>query len=126
MQANTTLSTGVGFIPLVGDLFVATYKANSRNAHIVEKCTFKIKAHSVLRERGQENMKKFGGAMPPYEEPSYIPLRRLFGVKQTEEQTAHQSQSLQPQPQDEVAQAQASTVSQNQTGQVPPPPPPRV
>lgn len=40
MKANNTVSAGLGFIPFVGDIVLATFKTNSRNAHIVEECTF--------------------------------------------------------------------------------------
>ena len=39
MKANNTVSAGLGFIPFVGDIVLATFKTNSRNAHIVEECT---------------------------------------------------------------------------------------
>lgn len=34
MLLNNAVSAGVGVVPLVGDLVVAVYKANSRNAHL--------------------------------------------------------------------------------------------
>lgn len=39
MKANNTVSVGLGLIPFVGDIALATFKTNSRNAHIVEGCT---------------------------------------------------------------------------------------
>ena len=34
MLFNNAVSAGVGFIPLAGDVFLAAWKANSRNAHL--------------------------------------------------------------------------------------------
>ena len=34
MLLNNAVSAGVGLVPLVGDLVLAVYKANSRNAHL--------------------------------------------------------------------------------------------
>ena len=39
MVMNNAVSTGVGFIPIVGDFAIAAWKANSRNVNMVEKCT---------------------------------------------------------------------------------------
>jgi hypothetical protein len=38
MLLNNAVSAGVGVVPLVGDLVVAVYKANSRNAHLWVFC----------------------------------------------------------------------------------------
>ena len=58
MIANNAFSLSVGLIPLVGDICVATFKTNSRNANLVENCTSMILLihKSVLRERGQQNL----------------------------------------------------------------------
>ncbi|KAF8327594.1 uncharacterized protein EI90DRAFT_3067341 [Cantharellus anzutake] len=48
MLLNNVISAGVGFIPLVGDVILASYKANSRNAALLEE---------FLRIRGQEFLK---------------------------------------------------------------------
>ncbi|QRV90146.1 hypothetical protein RhiJN_18164 [Ceratobasidium sp. AG-Ba] len=48
MLANNAVSAGVGFIPVVGDVILATYKANSRNAALLEE---------FLRIRGEEFLK---------------------------------------------------------------------
>jgi hypothetical protein len=34
MLLNNAVSSGVGLVPIVGDLVLAVYKANSRNAHL--------------------------------------------------------------------------------------------
>ena len=44
MLLNNAISAGVGFIPLVGDVVLAVYKANSRNAALLEE---------FLRVRGE-------------------------------------------------------------------------
>lgn len=38
MVFNSAVSAGVGLVPLVGDVAVAAWKANSRNAHLFEAC----------------------------------------------------------------------------------------
>lgn len=48
MLANNAISAGVGFIPLVGDVILATFKANSRNAALLEE---------FLRLRGEAALK---------------------------------------------------------------------
>jgi len=48
MLLNNLISTGVGFIPFVGDVIVAVFKANSRNAALFEE---------YLRVRGVDYMK---------------------------------------------------------------------
>ncbi|KAF9037621.1 hypothetical protein BJ165DRAFT_1313728, partial [Panaeolus papilionaceus] len=48
MMLNNAISAGVGFVPLVGDVILAMYKANSRNAALLEE---------FLRLRGEEFIK---------------------------------------------------------------------
>jgi hypothetical protein len=48
MIFNNVVSAGVGFVPLIGDVALAAWKANSRNAALLEE---------FLRIRGQEAMK---------------------------------------------------------------------
>ncbi|GLB44864.1 putative protein with domain of unknown function (DUF4112) [Lyophyllum shimeji] len=48
MLFNNAVSVGVGLIPLVGDVLLAIYKANSRNAALLEK---------HLKTRVSENVK---------------------------------------------------------------------
>ncbi|KAF9256669.1 hypothetical protein L218DRAFT_846890, partial [Marasmius fiardii PR-910] len=45
MLLNNAVSAGVGLVPLVGDIVLAMYKANSRNAALLEE---------FLRVRGEE------------------------------------------------------------------------
>lgn len=49
MFFNNAVSAGVGLVPLVGDVALAAWKANWRNAHILEE---------YLRHRGAENLAK--------------------------------------------------------------------
>ncbi|PCH42385.1 hypothetical protein WOLCODRAFT_144026 [Wolfiporia cocos MD-104 SS10] len=49
MLANNAVSAAVGFIPVVGDIVLATFKANSRNAALLEE---------FLRVRGEETLKQ--------------------------------------------------------------------
>ncbi|KAG8777567.1 hypothetical protein FRC12_000310 [Ceratobasidium sp. 428] len=60
MLANNAVSAGVGFIPLVGDVILASYKANSRNAALLEE---------FLRIRGEEFLKAEAGRQ---EDPSVV------------------------------------------------------
>jgi len=48
MLLNNLISAGVGFVPFAGDVILATYKANSRNAALLEE---------YLRIRGDEYLK---------------------------------------------------------------------
>ena len=48
MLFNNAVSAAVGFVPFVGDIVLALYKANSRNAALLEE---------FLRIRGEEYLK---------------------------------------------------------------------
>ncbi|KZT07584.1 uncharacterized protein LAESUDRAFT_724533 [Laetiporus sulphureus 93-53] len=48
MLVNNAVSAAVGFVPIVGDIMLAVYKANSRNAALLEE---------FLRIRGEEALK---------------------------------------------------------------------
>jgi hypothetical protein len=48
MLANNAVSAVIGFVPIVGDIMLASYKANSRNAALLEE---------YLRIRGEEFLK---------------------------------------------------------------------
>ena len=48
MLMNNAVSAAVGFVPFVGDIVLAMYKANSRNAALLEE---------FLRIRGEEYLK---------------------------------------------------------------------
>lgn len=49
MLFNNAISAAVGFVPIVGDVVLAAFKANSRNAALLEE---------FLRIRGEEFLKK--------------------------------------------------------------------
>lgn len=51
MLFNNAVSAGVGFVPVVGDVILAVYKANSRNVALLEE---------FLRIRGEEFIKMGG------------------------------------------------------------------
>ncbi|KAK1923215.1 hypothetical protein DB88DRAFT_494271 [Papiliotrema laurentii] len=53
MIANNTVSFGLGLIPIIGDVGLAAWKANSRNAHLLE---------AYLTIRGQEYLASLGQA----------------------------------------------------------------
>ncbi|KZV86912.1 hypothetical protein EXIGLDRAFT_724341 [Exidia glandulosa HHB12029] len=48
MLLNNTISAAIGFVPIVGDVILAAYKANSRNAWLLDE---------YLRIRGEEMLK---------------------------------------------------------------------
>ena len=59
MLFNNAVSAGVGFVPLVGDVLLAVYKANSRNAALLDEF-LRIRGSEFLKmreaeERGREN-----------------------------------------------------------------------
>ena len=47
MMFNNAVATGIGFVPLAGDVIMAAWKTNSRNARLLEE---------LLRVKGEENM----------------------------------------------------------------------
>lgn len=51
MIANNTVGTGVGFIPLVGSIFLGAWKPNSRNANLLEDCTWTLLTKSCASAR---------------------------------------------------------------------------
>lgn len=55
MVVNNAISAGVGLIPIVGDVVLGVWKANSRNAHILEE---------YLAIRGQEYLIELGYSVP--------------------------------------------------------------
>ncbi|WFD36842.1 hypothetical protein MCUN1_003732 [Malassezia cuniculi] len=61
MVFNTTVSTGMGLVPLVGDIALAAWKGNWRSAAVLE---------DYLRERGAANLlKQNAPAAPPVVPP---------------------------------------------------------
>ncbi|WVQ95460.1 hypothetical protein IAU59_002557 [Kwoniella sp. CBS 9459] len=52
MLANNAISAGLGFIPVAGDIFLAAWKANSRNAHLLEAYLV-IRGQELLAAQGQ-------------------------------------------------------------------------
>ena len=53
MLVNLALATGVGLVPFIGDILLAIWRANSRNAALLEE---------FLRQRGQGNLTQEEGA----------------------------------------------------------------
>ncbi|KAF9801119.1 hypothetical protein IEO21_10202 [Rhodonia placenta] len=49
MLANNAVSLVIGFVPLVGDVVLAVFKANSRNAELLEEF-LRIRGEEVLRQ----------------------------------------------------------------------------
>jgi len=54
MLMNNAISAGVGFVPVVGDIILAVYKANSRNAALLEEF-LRIRGDSFLKIQEQES-----------------------------------------------------------------------
>ncbi|RSH86978.1 hypothetical protein EHS25_003466 [Saitozyma podzolica] len=84
MLFNNAVSAGVGLVPLVGDVALAAWKANSRNAHLLE---------AFLTLRGQEylaSIQQGASAIPVggTDGVSAEELRRVFGVGAGMEQDA--------------------------------------
>lgn len=55
MMGNILFDFGIGIIPFIGDLADAAFRANTRNAAILE---------AYLREQGKENLRKSGQPLP--------------------------------------------------------------
>ncbi|RMJ08602.1 hypothetical protein CDV36_011786 [Fusarium kuroshium] len=55
MVANILFDFGIGIIPFIGDLADAAFRANTRNAALLE---------AYLREQGKENLRKSGQPLP--------------------------------------------------------------
>jgi len=54
MLLNNMISAAAGFIPVVGDVILATYKANSRNAALLEEF-LRIRGEEFLKSEAQRN-----------------------------------------------------------------------
>ncbi|WVR08683.1 hypothetical protein IAU60_005741 [Kwoniella sp. DSM 27419] len=52
MLVNNAISAGLGFVPIAGDIFLAAWKANSRNAHLLE-AYLTIRGQELLAAQGQ-------------------------------------------------------------------------
>jgi len=60
MLLNNAISAGVGFVPIVGDLILAMYKANSRNAALLEEF-LRIRSEAFLKmHEAEENRENSG------------------------------------------------------------------
>jgi len=120
MIANNAFSLSVGLIPLVGDICVATFKTNSRNANLVENCTSMILLihKSVLRERGQQNLQNNGG-VPPQKHESKSPWKSLFGTFSAR----HPDSSSQTPYASGSSYTSGAPASASHAQQAPPPPP---
>ena len=69
MLFNNAVSVGIGFVPLVGDLLLAVYKANSRNAALLDEF-LRIRGHEFLkmREADQRGESSSGRAIADIEQ----------------------------------------------------------
>ncbi|TDL17915.1 hypothetical protein BD410DRAFT_793792 [Rickenella mellea] len=94
MLMNNAVSAGVGLIPIAGDVVIATYKANSRNAALLEEF-LRIRGAEFLKNKGARtedvNTVKPGAGVAPGEK---VPGKRnskmksLFGARSNGNSTA--------------------------------------
>jgi hypothetical protein len=54
MQIHNIISTGIGFVPVIGDVAITMYKANSRNAALLEEF-LRIRGEEFLKQNPPEN-----------------------------------------------------------------------
>jgi hypothetical protein len=52
MILNSSIGIGASFVPVAGDIFLAVWKANSRNAVLLEEY-LRIRGQELLREEGE-------------------------------------------------------------------------
>jgi hypothetical protein len=55
MIMNNMVGIGVGFLPIIGDIILAIYKANSRNAMLLEEF-LRVRGEEFVRMRGVEDV----------------------------------------------------------------------
>ncbi len=81
MLSNNVISTVMGLIPVVGDILLAHWKANSRNAFLLEEF-LRVRAEEALKKPSKriedENEIKPGAGVAPGE-PSPAKKGGLFG-----------------------------------------------
>jgi hypothetical protein len=70
MLLNNAVSAGVGLVPFAGDVVLAMFKANSRNAALLEE---------FLRIRGEEFIKMSGGTEHPEDRKAKTGISGWFG-----------------------------------------------
>lgn len=84
MLFNNAVSAGVGIVPLVGDVLLAVYKANSRNAALLDEF-LRIRGSAALREveeRG-ENPPALGKAAATEQVEPETPSEKYTNSKDT-------------------------------------------
>ncbi|KAL0636897.1 hypothetical protein Q9L58_004119 [Maublancomyces gigas] len=85
MILNVAFDFVIGLVPFLGDILDIAFKANTRNAIVLE---------SYLRERGAENIRRQG--LPPQQDPS---LGAVFDEQQQQQQQVVTEQPIaQPPP----------------------------
>ena len=65
MVFNMTVSSGLGLVPVIGDFALAAWKANFRNAALLEDCAYLL---TVLRDRANKR-----GPVPQATAPAVPP-----------------------------------------------------
>lgn len=63
MYLNNLVSAVAGFIPVVGDVVLATYKANSRNAALLEEF-LRIRGEEFLKHEAERNGQTVAAVQP--------------------------------------------------------------
>ncbi|KAK4689273.1 hypothetical protein P7C73_g842, partial [Tremellales sp. Uapishka_1] len=65
MLINNALSAGMGFVPVVGDIALAVFKANSRNAHLLEEyLIIRGREFAAAERRGPSVVENHGTTAP--------------------------------------------------------------
>lgn len=80
MVLNLAIATSVGLVPFVGDVLLAAFRANSRNAALLEEF-LRLRGEGVMRTVGGESSTT--GARPPADEG--------IGVRGAELRTVHEA-----------------------------------
>jgi len=68
MLLNNAISAGIGFVPILGDFALATFKANSRNAALLEEF-LRVRGVQFIQEHGQADVRAGAGVVPGEQVP---------------------------------------------------------
>lgn len=88
MILNIAFDFLIGLVPFLGDIIDAAYKANSRNAALLE---------SHLREKGQKNLRQTGQPVPA-EDPSLSAVFDQEELNPSQDYAAQQPAPSAPEP----------------------------
>lgn len=90
MLANNAVSLGLGLIPIVGDIGLAAWRANSRNAHLLEAYLI-IRGQEYLASMGQgaSNLTAVDGVTPQEIRTAFAPGSGMDGSGPTGTPAGH-------------------------------------